>query len=90
MTHEFSVLVPVVVGVEVVLVVAVVPVVLVSSPVAFPAAPGAFPDVLVAFAPAFLSWCLSFDAATASERQLRDLFQPVEGSVEDSSLVVVD
>jgi hypothetical protein len=77
------------VGVEVVVVVVVVPVVLVSSLVAFPAAPCASPDVLVTFAPAFLSWCFPFTAVAASERQLWDLFQPVEGLVEDSSLVVV-
>jgi hypothetical protein len=38
-----------------VLVVAVVPVVLVSSPVAFPAAPGASPDILASSELAFLT-----------------------------------
>jgi hypothetical protein len=75
--------------VVVVVVVAAVPVVLVSSPVAFPAAPGASPDVLAASKLAFPSWCLPFAAAAASEWQQRDLYQPVEGLVEDSSLVVV-
>jgi hypothetical protein len=56
--------------------------VLASFPVVFP---GASPNVLVAFALAFPSWCLPFAAASASERQQRDLFQPVE----DSSLVMV-
>ena len=63
--------------------------VLASFLVVFPAAPGASLDVLVAFVLAFLSWCLPFAAAAASERQQRDLFQPVEGLVEDSSLVVI-
>jgi hypothetical protein len=69
--------------------VVVVDVVLVSSPVASPVAPGASPDVLVASELAYLSWCLPFAAATASERWELDLSHPVEGSVEDSSLVVV-
>ena len=60
------------------MVVAVVPVVLVSSP-----------DILVAFVLAFQSWCLPFAAAATSKRRQRDLFQPVEDSEEDSSLVVV-
>jgi hypothetical protein len=59
--------------VEVVVVVAAVPVILVSSPVAFPTAPGASPDVLVASKLAYLSWCLPFAAADASEEQLLDL-----------------
>ena len=59
--------------------------VLASFPVVFPTVPGASPDVLVAFVLAFLSWCLPFAAAAASERRQWDLFQPVEGS----SLVVV-
>jgi hypothetical protein len=63
--------------------------VLASFPVVFPTAPGASPDVLVAFAHAFPSWCLPFAATVSSERQQRDLFQPVEGLAEDSSLVVV-
>jgi hypothetical protein len=75
--------------VEVVVVVVVVPVVHVAFPKAFLVAPGASPDVLAAFALAFPLWCLPFTAATAFERQLRDLFQLVEGSVDDSSLVVV-
>jgi hypothetical protein len=82
--------------VEVVVVVVVVPAVLgaflgvlASFHVVFPAAPGASPDVLVAFAIAFSSWCLPFAAAAASGRQQQDLFQSVEGSTEDSSLVVV-
>jgi hypothetical protein len=70
-------------------VVAVVPVVPAGFPVTFPAAPGASPDVLVAFALAFPSWCLPFAIAAASERQQRDLFQPVEDLAEDSSLFVV-
>jgi hypothetical protein len=56
-----------------------------SFSVVFPASPGASPDVLVAFALAFLSWCLPFVVAIAYERQQQDLFQSVEGS----SLVVV-
>jgi hypothetical protein len=63
--------------------------ILASFPIIFLAAPGISPDVLVAFVLAFLSWCLPFAAAAASERQQRDLFQPVEGLVEDSSLVVI-
>jgi hypothetical protein len=59
--------------------------VLASFPIVFPVAPGASPNVLVAFALAFPSWCLPFAAAATSERQQRDLFQPVE----DSSLVMV-
>jgi hypothetical protein len=59
--------------------------VLVSFLVVFPTAPGASLVVPDAFVFAFLSWCLSFAVAAASERQQRDLFQPVE----DSSLVVV-
>ena len=58
-------------------------------PVAFLAAPGASPDVPDGFALAFSSWCWAFTASAASERQQWDLFQPVEGSVKDSSLVVV-
>jgi hypothetical protein len=76
-------------AVEVVVVVAAVLVVLVSSPVAFPDAPGASPDILAASKLAFQSWCSPFAAAAASERQLLDLFQPVEGSVEDPSLVAI-
>jgi hypothetical protein len=74
---------------EVVVVVAAVPVVLVSSPITFPAAPSTSPVVLVASDLAYLSWCLPFAAAAAFERQLLDLLQPVEGSVEDSSVVEV-
>jgi hypothetical protein len=59
--------------------------VLASFLVVFPAAPGASLDVLVAFVLAFLSWCLPFAVAAASEWRQQDLFQPVE----DSSLVVV-
>ena len=72
-----------------VVVVAVILVVLVSSLVASPTAPGASPDVLVASELAYMSWCLPFAAAAASERRELDLSRPVEGSVEDSSLVVV-
>jgi hypothetical protein len=54
-------------------VVATVPVVLVSSPIAFPATHGASPDVLVSFVLAFQSWCLPFVIAAASERQPQDL-----------------
>jgi hypothetical protein len=75
--------------VVVVVVVATVPVVLVSFPIAFPAALGASLDVLVTSHLACPSWCLPFAAAVASERQPQDLFQPMECSVEDSSLVVV-
>jgi hypothetical protein len=74
--------------VEVVVVVAAVPVVLVSFSVAFPAAPSASPNVLAASELAFQSWCSPFAAAAASERQLLDLSQPVEGLV-DSFLVAV-
>ena len=63
--------------------------VLASFLVVFPVVPGASPDVPVAFVPAFPSWCLPFAAADASEWQQRDLFKPVEGSTQDSSLVVV-
>jgi hypothetical protein len=63
--------------------------ILASFHIIFPAAPGATPNVLVAFALAFLSRCFPFAAAAASEWQQRDLFKPVEGSAEDSSLVVV-
>jgi hypothetical protein len=73
-----------------VVVVAVVPVILVSSLVASPAAPGASPVVLVTSELAYLSWCSTFAAVAASERQLLDLLQPVESSVEDSSQVEVD
>ena len=59
--------------------------VLVSFLVVFPVVPCASPDVLVAFALAFLSWCLPIATVAASERQQLDRFQPVEGS----SLVVV-
>jgi hypothetical protein len=59
--------------------------VLVSFLVVFTAAPGASPIVPDAFALAFLSWCLPFAVAAATERQQRDLFQPVEYS----SMVVV-
>jgi hypothetical protein len=62
--------------------------VLVSFLVVFPVAPSASPDVLVAFAPAFLSWCLPFAIAVASERQQQDLFLLVE-ALEDSFLVAV-
>jgi hypothetical protein len=62
----------------------VVPVVL-DVLASFPVVSSASPDVLVAFALAFLSWCLPFVADAAYERRQRDLFQPVEGS----SLVVV-
>jgi hypothetical protein len=54
--------------VEVVVVVAAVTVVLVSSPVAFLVAPSASPDVLVTSELSFLSWCLPFTATAASER----------------------
>jgi hypothetical protein len=79
----------VVVVVVVVVVVAIFPVVPVALPVAFLVAPSASADVLVAFALAFPSWCLPLAAVAAAKRQLRDLFQPVEGSVEDSSLVMI-
>jgi 4-amino-4-deoxy-L-arabinose transferase-like glycosyltransferase len=48
--------------------------VLASFPVVFPVAPDASLDILVAFALVFLSWCLPFATAAASERQQRDLF----------------
>jgi hypothetical protein len=76
-------------GGEVVVVVAAVLVVLDSSPVIFPAAPGASPGVFAAYELAFQSLCSPFAAAAAYERQLLDLSQPVDGSVADSSLVVV-
>jgi hypothetical protein len=60
--------------VVVVVVVAAVPVIPVTFPVAFLATPGASPDVLVAFVPAFPSWCLPFAVVAASERQQQDLF----------------
>jgi hypothetical protein len=70
-------------------VVAVVPVVPARFPVTFPAALGTSPDVPDGFALAFPSWCWPFATAAASEWQQQDLFQPVEGLVEDSSLIVV-
>jgi hypothetical protein len=45
---------------------------LVSFLLVFPIVPGASPVVLVAFAPASLSWCLPFTATSASERWQRD------------------
>jgi hypothetical protein len=72
--------------------VVVVEVVVVAVPVVFvesPAAPGASPDVPDGSALTFPSWYSPFAAVAAFERQRQDLFQPVEGSVEDSSLVVV-
>ena len=54
--------------VEVVVVVAAVPIILVSSPVAFPVILGASPDVLVASELAYQLWCLSFAIAAAFER----------------------
>jgi hypothetical protein len=59
--------------------------ILASFPVVFPVVPCASPDILLAFALAFLSWRLPFAAAATTERQQRDLFQPMK----DSSLVVV-
>jgi hypothetical protein len=79
----------VVVVVEVVVVVPVVLVVLVSSDVAFPVVPDASPSVLAASELAFQSLCSPFAAAVASERQLLNPSQPVEGLVEDSSMDVV-
>jgi hypothetical protein len=61
-----------------------------AVPAGFPVAPGASLDVPDGSTLAFPSWYSPFAAAATSERQLRDLFQLVEGSVEDSSLVVVD
>jgi hypothetical protein len=55
-----------VVVVEVVVVVAIVPVVLVSSLVAFPTAPDASPGVLTASELAFQSLCSPFAAACSS------------------------
>jgi hypothetical protein len=55
--------------VEVVLVVAFVPVIPTSSPVTSFAVPGAFPSVLTSFEYAFHSSCLPSIAASASERQ---------------------
>ena len=75
--------------VDVVVVVAAVPVVLASSPIAFPAISGASPDVLAASELAFLSLYLPSGAAAASKRQLLDPSQPVEGLVKDSSLALV-
>jgi hypothetical protein len=71
--------------VEAEMVVVVVPVV----PTRFPVAPGASPDVPNGSALVFLSWYSTFAAAAVSKRQLQDLFQLVEGSAKDSSLVVV-
>jgi hypothetical protein len=48
--------------------------VLASFPVIFPTVPGASPDVLVTFVLAFLSWCLPFAVAAASERRQLDRF----------------
>jgi hypothetical protein len=67
----------------------VVEVVVTAVPAGFPVAPGASPDVPDGSALAFPSWYSPLAAADASERQLRDLFQLVEGLVEDSFLVVV-
>jgi hypothetical protein len=75
--------------VEVVVVVVVSPIGLVSSPDAFPACPDASPDVLASSEFSFHSSCLPSVVASASERQPLDLSQPVEDSVENSSLVVV-
>jgi hypothetical protein len=75
--------------VEVVVVVAAFLVVLASSALASPAFPDASPGVLDRSTLAFPSWYSSSAAATASERQPLDPSQPVEGLVEDSSLVVV-
>ena len=74
---------------EVVVVVAAVPVILVSSPVTFHVIPSASPDNLATSELAFQSLCSRFAAAAASEWQLRDPSQPMEGLVEDSSLAVV-
>jgi hypothetical protein len=60
-----------------------------AVPTGFPVAPSASPDVPNRSALAFPSWYSPFAAAAASEWQLWDLFQSVEGSMEDSSLVVV-
>jgi hypothetical protein len=75
--------------VEVVLVVVVAPIALASSPDAFPAFPKVSPGVLVLSKLAFHSSCLPSAVASASERQPLDLSQPVEDSVEISSLVAV-
>jgi hypothetical protein len=72
----------------VVVVIAAIPIVLLSSPVAFPTAPHASPVILAASELVFPSYCLPSTAATASERQLLDPSQSVKGLVEDSSLVV--
>jgi hypothetical protein len=75
--------------VELVVVVEVVVATVLIVPLGFPIAPGTSPDVPDGSALAFLSWYSPFVAVAASARQLRDLFQPMEGSVEDSSLVEV-
>ena len=71
------------------MVVDVVPIALVSSSVTFPTVPDASPGVLASSELAFQSLCLPSAVAAASERQLLGLSQPVEGSLQDSSLVVV-
>jgi hypothetical protein len=60
-----------------------------AVPVGFPVAPSASPDVPNGSTLAFPSWYSPSAAIAASERQPRDLFQPVEGLEEDSSPVVV-
>jgi hypothetical protein len=75
--------------VELLVVVEVVVVVVPVVPVGFPVAPGASPDVPDGSTLAFPSWYSPSPTIAASERQPHDLFQPVEGSEEDSSLVVV-
>jgi hypothetical protein len=78
-----------VVVVEVVVVVAAVPIVLASSLLASPAVPDTSPGILASSELAFHSSCLLSAVAATSERQPLDLSQPVEGLVENSSLVAV-
>jgi hypothetical protein len=70
-------------------VVAVAPIALASSPVASPAVPDASPGVLASSKLAFHSSYFPSTVASASERQALDLSQPVENSVENSSLVAI-
>jgi hypothetical protein len=69
-------------------VVAVAPFSLASFPPASPAFPDACPNVLASFEPIFHSLCLPSAVASASERQLMDLSQPVE-DLEDSFLFAI-
>jgi hypothetical protein len=74
---------------EVVVVIASFPVVLASSPDASPINPDASPSVLASSELAFHSSCFPSAAASASKLQPLDLSQPMEDSMENSSLVAV-